>query len=170
MHSAALWAALSARSLPGLRRISLWLDGWEPVSRRLIPQFRDLWANVPPAVARKLSVSFPCAADGLWAWDDVAVRIAGAGNGFHPHQLAHWTPDGTFDHHIPVLMLPPLVPEFHVVLRGWEAYTANGHGWIARNDIVGRGGAGPKALLASMNPFEDLKLYGRGFFDPFYPM
>ncbi|KAH7368798.1 hypothetical protein B0T11DRAFT_67441 [Plectosphaerella cucumerina] len=173
MHSAALWAALSARSLPGLRRISLWLDGWEPVSRRLIPQFRDLWANVPPAVARKLSVSFPCAADGLWAWDDVAVRVAGTGNGIHPDHLAHWTPDGGGAHDYPpvtVLMLPPLVPEFQVVLRGWEAYTANSSGWIARNAVVGRGGAGPKALLASMNPFEDLKLYGRGFFDPFYPL
>ncbi|KAM0515413.1 hypothetical protein ACHAPS_009083 [Verticillium nonalfalfae] len=149
IHGPALWRALAPASLPALRRISLWLDGHEPIQRRLLPQFRDLWTRIPPSIAHKLSVSLPVGPDGLWAWDEVEVRP--------------WCSGSTGSS---VVLLPAFTPEFKVVLRGWQAFTETSAGWISR----GGGGQGPgvRRVLAPGNPFEDLRLYGRGWFDEFY--
>ncbi|KAM9875229.1 hypothetical protein VDGD_08151 [Verticillium dahliae] len=152
IHGPALWRALAPATLPALRRISLWLDGHEPIQRRLLPQFRDLWTRIPPSIAHKLSVSLPVGPDGLWAWDEVEVRP--------------WCSGSTGGTGSGVVLLPPFTPEFRVVLRGWQAFTETSAGWISR----GGGGQGPgvRRVLAPGNPFEDLRLYGRGWFDEFY--
>ncbi|KAM0269628.1 hypothetical protein ACHAQH_009707 [Verticillium albo-atrum] len=153
IHGSALWHALSLQSLPSLRRISLWLDGHEPIQRRLLPQFRDLWTRVPAPVARKLTVSLPVGADGLWAWDEVEVRPWCSGTTYPGRETI-------------IAVLPAFRPEFEVVLRGWQAFTETSAGWVSR----GGGGQGPgeRRVLTPGNPFEDLRLYGRGWFDDFY--
>ncbi|KAM0328729.1 hypothetical protein ACHAQA_005142 [Verticillium albo-atrum] len=160
VHGPALWRALAPSALPSLRRISVWLDGHEPIQRRLLPQFRDLWTHVPGPVARKLTVSLPVGADGLWAWGEVEVRPWSGSSGSsatHPGRAAG----------IPALeTLPAFKPEFEVVLRGWQAYTETSAGWVSRGG--GAQGPGARRVLAPGNPFEDLKLYGRGWFDDFY--
>ncbi|RXG44494.1 hypothetical protein VDGE_08151 [Verticillium dahliae] len=118
IHGPALWRALAPATLPALRRISLWLDGHEPIQRRLLPQFRDLWTRIPPSIAHKLSVSLPVGPDGLWAWDEVEVRP--------------WCSGSTGGTGSGVVLLPPFTPEFRVVLRGWQAFTETSAGWISR--------------------------------------
>jgi hypothetical protein len=149
-----LWMALSSARLPRLKRIHLWIDGWDPVSRRLYPAFRTVWERIPREVAEKLTVSFPCGEDGAWAWDEVPCKSS-----FHA-DILELDNVGKY--------LPRFDPIFQVVWRGWEEFTATSAGYIRHNTVTGMGGPGNRFEL-DYNPFEQLSLYGRRYFDSHYP-
>ncbi|OHE91146.1 hypothetical protein CORC01_13557 [Colletotrichum orchidophilum] len=143
LNGASLWHTLSDPDSCPAERIYLWLDAECPVTRRLLPEFRELFSSVPNAVAPRLTIDFPCdAEDGFWAWEEVDVE--------GPHG--------------DVKRLAPLVPKFTVVARGRQRFNETSSGYVSSVDR----GRPRRRLLRSSNPFEDILLYGRGFVDGSY--
>lgn len=65
-----------------------------------------------------------------------------------------------------VVRLPPFKPRFGVVLRGWHKFHPTCAGFISRVDE--ERGAKERRRFTMGNPFEDIRLYGRGWFDHSY--
>ncbi|KAL2882237.1 hypothetical protein SGCOL_002506 [Colletotrichum sp. CLE4] len=147
LNGASMWHILSEQDSCVAESIYLWLDAECPVTRRLLPEFRELFNCVPASVAARLTVDFPCdAEDGFWAWED-GTEIEGQEGGGGK-----------------VKRLGPLVPEFRVVARGMQRFNETSAGYVS---CVDRGKPRRRVLRAS-NPFEDILLYGRGFVDGSY--
>ncbi|KAK0382326.1 hypothetical protein CLIM01_00298 [Colletotrichum limetticola] len=146
LNGASMWHILSEQESCQAESIYLWLDADCPVTRRLLPEFRELYNCVPPSIAARLTIDFPCdAEDGFWAWEDGVEVESREGGG----QLER---------------LGPLVPEFQVVARGRQKFNETSAGYVS---CVDRGSPRRRVLRAS-NPFEDILLYGRGFVDGSY--
>ncbi|KAI3547801.1 hypothetical protein CSPX01_03378 [Colletotrichum filicis] len=115
LNGASMWHILSEQESCQAESIYLWLDADCPVTRRLLPEFRELYNCVPPSVAARLTIDFPCdAEDGFWAWEDGVEVESREGGG----QLER---------------LGPLVPEFQVVARGRQRFNETSAGYLIEN-------------------------------------
>ncbi|WDK12752.1 hypothetical protein CGRA01v4_04033 [Colletotrichum graminicola] len=147
LNGGSLWHILSEHGCK-MTRTYLWLDAECPVTRRLLTEYRELFSNVPSAMARRLTVDLPCDAhDGFWAWGEVEMeKKNGSAGGYRDHGT-EW--------------LTPLVPKFAVVARGRQRYNETSGGYVSSVDQ----GRPKRRVLRASNPFEDVLLYGREFLE-----
>lgn len=143
LNGACMWLILSEPATTA-EKVYLWLDAECPVTRRLLPEFRDLYTCIPESVAPRLTIDFPCDADdGFWAWGELEVRTQTCGN------VREITKRGQF------------VPHFKVVARGRQRFNETSCGYVSSEDQ----GRPMVKVLTGGNPFEDILLYGRGIHD-----
>ncbi|TDZ65201.1 hypothetical protein CTRI78_v003569 [Colletotrichum trifolii] len=101
LNGGSLWYILGEVEIAA-RRIYLWLDAECPITRRLLPEFRDLYVHIPDSVAPRLVVDFPCDAGvGFWAWGQVEMDTSTGGR-----------------YGGGIEVLDAFVPKFRVVARG----------------------------------------------------
>ncbi|OLN86957.1 hypothetical protein CCHL11_04520 [Colletotrichum chlorophyti] len=142
LNGASLWHILAESDLK-VEGIHLWLDAECPVTRRLLTEFRELYNCVPDSLTQKLTISFPCEADdGFWAWGEVEAQQS----------------NGTVE------LLDPMEVNFIAVARGRQRFNETTGGYISKEPR----GKPKRRVLRASNPFEDILLYGRGFYDDSY--